>query len=366
MKRTSPLGWHRSASVAALLFAMLLGFSGQPRISAAAPVQGVSYSGIVTVVFGDPAPGSGQPAKMVFSLDTGQESLELVVSDKVLESAGGLAALVGARVQITGEPSATAGALSLSPALVAQHIVRLPSDDVGQELVSGAHPWVSVLCNFSDTPADTPKSVAYYQSMMANTNPGLNHYWRELSYGIANIDGSTVVGPFVLPNPRSFYVNDTTNVANLTQLANDCAQVGDASVFYPTYDGINFVFNQILDCCAWGGGRTMTLDGTTRQWRTTWMPRWANTMSVFSHEMGHGFGLPHSSGPVRSDLRFRLGSDEWRWYEQSHVRQHCSAHDFVPQGHPRMDPRRGEIHRGCRHDADDRDRTARPAAIVPG
>ena len=210
MKRTSPLGWHRSASVAALLFAMLLGSSGEPRISAAAPVQGVSYSGIVTVVFGDPAPGSGQPAKMVFSLDTGQESLELVVSDKVLESAGGLAALVGARVQITGEPSATTGALSLSPALVAQHIVRLPSDDVGQELVSGAHPWVSVLCNFSDTPADTPKSVAYYQSMMANTNPGLNHYWRELSYGVANIDGSTVVGPFVLPNPRSFYVNATT------------------------------------------------------------------------------------------------------------------------------------------------------------
>ena len=301
MKRTSPLGSHRFASVAVLLFATLLGVvRRQPQVSAAcrqAAVQGTSYSGIITVVFGDPAPDSGQPAKIVFSLDTGQESFELVVSDKVLEAAGGLAALVGARVEVTGEPSATADALSLSRPLVAQHIVRLFPDAVDQELVSGAHPWVTVLCNFSDTPTDTPKSVAYYQSMMANTNPGLNHYWRELSYGIANIDGSTVVGPFVLPNPRSFYLDPTTGAANLTQLAIDCAQVGDASVFYPTYDGINFVFNQNLDCCAWGGGRTMTLDGTRRQWRTTWMPRWANTMAVFSHEMGHGFGLPHSSGP---------------------------------------------------------------------
>ncbi len=118
MKRTSPLGWHRSASVAVFVVRDAPGF-----VRPAASIRrgclsrllfGPTHSGIVTVVFGDPAPDSGQPAKMVFSLDTGQESLELVVSDKVLESAGGLAALVGARVQITGEPSATTGALSLS------------------------------------------------------------------------------------------------------------------------------------------------------------------------------------------------------------------------------------------------------------
>ena len=307
MKRTSPLGWHRSASVAVLLFAMLLGSSGEPRISAAAPVQGVSYSGIVTVVFGDPAPDSGQPAKMVFSLDTGRESLELVVSDKVLESAGGLAALVGARVQITGEPSATAGALSLSPALVAQHIVRLPSDGVGQELVSGAHPWVSVLCNFSDTPADTPKSVAYYQSMMANTNPGLNHYWRELSYGIANIDGSTVVGPFVLPNPRSFYLSPRMVRPMLNQLAIDCAQVWRRECVLPHLRRHQLRLQSGLGLLRVGRRQDHDARRHERTWRTTWMPRWANTMAVFSHEMGHGFGLPHSSGPYGQSLRFATG-----------------------------------------------------------
>jgi M6 family metalloprotease-like protein len=297
MKPTSPLDSPRFASVAVFLFATLLASSPQPEVSAQAAVQGATHSGIITVVFGDPPPNSSQPAKIVFSLETARESVELLISDRVLEAAGGIAALVGARVEVTAEPPATADALSLSRPLIAQRIVRLFPDAAGQELVSGAHPWVTVLCNFSDSAADTPKSVAYYQSMMANSNPGLDHYWRELSYGVANIDGSTVVGPFVLPNPRSFYHNPTTGAANLNELANDCAQAGDATVFYPTYDGVNFVFNQNLDCCAWGGGRTMTLDGTRRLWRTTWMPRWANYMSVFSHEMGHGFGLPHSSGP---------------------------------------------------------------------
>ena len=151
--------------------------------------------------------------------------------------------------------------------------------------------------------------------MMANTNPGLNHYWRELSSGVANIDGSTVVGPFVLPNPRSFYVNATTSSsAMLTMLANDCAQAGDASVFYPNYDGINFVFNQDLDCCAWGGNRQLTLDGTTRSWRTTWMPRWARLHErLFATKWDTDSGLPHSSGPrMERVYDSKVGSDESR------------------------------------------------------
>ena len=29
----------------------------------------------------------------------------------------------------------------------------------------------------------------------------------------------------------------------------------------------------------------------------TWLPPWGQTSGVFAHEMGHGFGFPHSSGP---------------------------------------------------------------------
>jgi hypothetical protein len=56
------------------------------------------------------------------------------------------------------------------------------------------------------------------------------------------------------------------------------------------------MFNDVLDCCAWGGGRTATLDGVNKFWRVTWEPPWAYAdISVIEHEMGHGFGLPHST-----------------------------------------------------------------------
>jgi hypothetical protein len=58
------------------------------------------------------------------------------------------------------------------------------------------------------------------------------------------------------------------------------------------------MFNDNLDCCAWGGGHTLTADGQTRTYGTTWMPPWAyNNQYVLAHETGHSFGLPHSSGP---------------------------------------------------------------------
>ena len=62
------------------------------------------------------------------------------------------------------------------------------------------------------------------------------------------------------------------------------------------YDGINMMFNSNFDNgYAWGGARYMTLDGETKLWRTTWEPPWAyHSISVIAHEMGHGFGLPHS------------------------------------------------------------------------
>jgi hypothetical protein len=42
----------------------------------------------------------------------------------------------------------------------------------------------------------------------------------------------------------------------------------------------------------------MTLDGVRKLWRTTWEPPWAyQNISVIAHEMGHGFGLPHSTAP---------------------------------------------------------------------
>ncbi len=58
------------------------------------------------------------------------------------------------------------------------------------------------------------------------------------------------------------------------------------------------MFNADLDCCAWGGTAYLNLDGQNKVRRITWLPEWGwlLNLATIEHEMGHGFGLPHSSG----------------------------------------------------------------------
>ncbi len=177
--------------------------------------------------------------------------------------------------------------------------------------VSGAQPWVTVLCKFNDV-AIEPKAPAYFQTMYGSAYPFLDHYWREQSYNQINIVGSQAVGQwYTLPQPRSYYVNGS---ANLSTLAADCTAAADAAVNYAGFVGINLMFNSDLDGYAWGGSRTMTLDGTTKRFYMTWEPPWGyKDLTVISHEMGHGFGMPHSSFNRSSvyDNRWDVMSDTW-------------------------------------------------------
>ncbi len=74
------------------------------------------------------------------------------------------------------------------------------------------------------------------------------------------------------------------------------------------------MFNDDLDCCAWGGSTSLLLDGQVRGYRITWLPPWGyDNQGPIAHEMGHGFGLPHSSGPYDEtyDSRWDVMSDVW-------------------------------------------------------
>ncbi|MGD8794660.1 MAG: PKD domain-containing protein, partial [Anaerolineae bacterium] len=78
--------------------------------------------------------------------------------------------------------------------------------------------------------------------------------------------------------------------------------------------GVNLMFNALLDCCAWGGGWYMELDGVYKYYRMTWEPPWGYAnQGVIGHEMGHGFGLPHSSGTYGQtyDNQWDVMSDVW-------------------------------------------------------
>jgi hypothetical protein len=101
---------------------------------------------------------------------------------------------------------------------------------------------------------------------------------------------------------------------NWEAAAQDCTGVANPTVNFSPYIGINLMFNDVLDCCAWGGGWYGCLDGICKVWSMTWEPPWGyENVGVIAHETGHGFGLPHSSGNYGQtyDNQWDLMSDLW-------------------------------------------------------
>lgn len=213
---------------------------------------------------------------------------------QALRASGDLYALAGKSVVASLNGTSAFGQLGTD--------AMVPSiADTGLETnaVTGAQPWVSLLCKFSDIGTE-PKNLAYFSTMLSNQTGRLDHYWREVSYNKVNVAGSVGYGWFTLPHPRSYYVTTGSNgaqTADLTKLFTDCTAAADATVnFAPFVGGINLMFNGDLDGYAWGGNRYATLDGVNRSWRTTWEPPWGYANEApLAHEMGHGFGLPHAN-----------------------------------------------------------------------
>lgn len=178
--------------------------------------------------------------------------------------------------------------------------IELAADGTSEDVttaVSGPQPWVTVMCKFQDVLTEQ-KPLSYFEGMYDSLFPGFDHHWKEQSYGQIDVTGSGASGWHTLPHPRSYYVTDSDGDGNadyvaLQTLRDDCLAASNIS--FAQYVGINMMFNANLDCCAWGGSSDLYLGGIYRSWRLTWNPPWAfSDIAVIGHEMGHGFGLPHS------------------------------------------------------------------------
>lgn len=312
-----------------------LGLFACAAILASAPLHAQALLGHLELQWGDPSPqlharykagqgANGAPRFEVVVLTDGGVRIALDPA-QAQRAAGDLHALSGRRVAVALAPSKSQSALRGVDVIV-------PADDIdGQrdhplagkvdavpKAVTGARRWMTVACKFSDA-ADEQKTIAFFQGQYGDAPGQLGHYWREVSHQKTNLQGSDAVGWFTLPQPRSHYVDESGDKpkADLTKLFNDCTAAADPSVDFATVLGINLMFNANLDGYAWGGSRCASLDGPRRCFPTTWNPPWSfNNLAVLAHEMGHGYGLPHSDNSDGDDDPYDnpwdVMSDSWR------------------------------------------------------
>ena len=297
------------------------------------PVE--ELSGWFSIIWGDSEDGT---SSILYTLaDADMQDTILQLDETVIKDLGGVMKFNGRHVSVQGTlDTASDASMRSASAQVSQEVFNVISisiapqlktqalaiDDVPEAAVTGANPWVTIMCKFSDK-ADEPNDVSYFNGMYSSTN-GLNDYWKELSFDIANINGSGVGGTgwYTLPYTVSHYNESGTKggTEDLYALADDCIAAADADVDYTLYEGINMMFNFDFDYgYAWGGSIYRTLDGEFKRWSITWEPPWSyRDISVIAHEMGHGFGLPHSDAPG-------MGTYDNPWDVMSKDRYNCSA-----------------------------------------
>ncbi len=261
----------------------------------------------------------------------------IVIDEILLERYGGALQLNGKRVTAELIPLGTstknyasAGVSPLnSPAYIVEELrlAEVESYAENEEAkkssmsttgVLGTKAFVTVLCKFADYPDTEPAPLSWYKGMFDGSD-GLDSYWRELSYEAINLSGSKVVGWYTLPHNRSYYVDDTIHWVTGEELK-DCLSLADPDVFFPDFYGINLQFNENTwsNHAMIGPVVELSLDNVTRKYAVGWYNNQSYYGSnlytpnaghgIYSHEMGHMFGLLHSSGPYPSNSAY---DSEW-------------------------------------------------------
>ncbi|HEY9627316.1 MAG TPA: hypothetical protein V6C84_08440 [Coleofasciculaceae cyanobacterium] len=188
-------------------------------------------------------------------------------------------------------------------------------------------PWAFILFKFSDDNSE-PNPREFYEELFTEVGRGTHNivdYWESVSHHQVDLSGSEVIGWLTIDQTLQQWQADQAqlgmDITNLAQLQNNQAdqrlidtaqanvQAGFKKLRYDViqqvrqaaasadfslskYYGIVAVSNVSFDL--WGSPREALISGTTTD------------LSGLAHEMGHGYGLPHSM-----DTRYGDYTDWW-------------------------------------------------------
>ena len=276
-----------------VLIGLLFGAAGTglAQSDSGAPAAGPAFTGVLTIIWGDSRDGTATVAFYLNMADGRRRELSLAstaVDDDLWRLNGH-----PVTVYTTGDQAREAS--PVVPLLVARIVANGRATE--NDRLAGELPYLSLLCAFPNGDGSF-ESPTFYREMYGNDAPQLGHYWDDLSYGAVSLAGSDVAGPFAMPHPFAAY--GIPEAEDLQRLGADCIAAADPTVDFSAFHGVNLMFNvtSAVWAVAWGGAWSGVIEGAQRSIAASWLPTWAwSDISVVAHEMGHTFGLPHSSGP---------------------------------------------------------------------